>query len=98
MDDVLAFLIFIVLSAACWLVSVALYQATAGGPDPAAGPNYRRTAAVAVGAAALTSFVPFPAGYLAGLIVWAAAAFAFLGLPAGRAAILRAEGAWLLLM
>ena len=38
--------------------------------------------------AALTSFIPFAGGYVAGLVVWAVAAFAGLGLNAGRAAVL----------
>lgn len=84
----LALLIFVALSAACWFGSVALYRGTLAGPDPAAAPDYPTTAAAAVGAAVLTSFVPFPGGYLAGLVVWAVAAFAGLGLTAGRAAVL----------
>src|SRR5690349_12171090 len=83
-----ALLIFVALSAACWFVSVAVYRSTVGGPDPAAGPYYRTTAALAVGAAALTSFVQFPGGYYLGLVGWAAAAFGGLGLPARRAAVL----------
>lgn len=51
----LAPLIFVALSAACWAVPVALYRSTHDAPDPAA---------------ALTCFVPFPAGYLAGAVVW----------------------------
>lgn len=85
---VLALLIFVVLSAACWFASVACYRGTVADSDPAAAPDYDTTAAAAIGIAALTSFVPFPFGYLAGLVVWAAAAFGGLGLTAGRAAIL----------
>lgn len=84
----LAFVIFVGLSAACWYGSVAVYRGTVGGPDPAASPDYHTTAAAAVGVTALTSFVPFPFGYLAGLLVWAVAAFGGLGLTAGRAAVL----------
>lgn len=83
-----ALLLFAALSAACWFVSVAVYRSTLGGPDPAAAPGYRAAAAVAVGATALTSFIQFPWGYLAGLVVWAVAAFGGLGLSAGRAAVL----------
>ena len=45
-------------------------------------------AVIAVGVGALTSFAEFPAGYIAGLVVWAVAAFAGLGLSAGRATVL----------
>jgi hypothetical protein len=83
-----ALLIFAALAAACWFVSVAVYRSTLDGPDPSAAPSYRLTAAVAVTATALTSFIPFPGGYLAGLVVWAVAAFGGLGLTAGRAASL----------
>ena len=88
MGTLLALLIFVGLSAACWYGSVAVYRGTVGGPDPAASPDYHATAATVVGVTALTSFVPFPFGYLAGLFVWAVAAFGGLGLTARRAAIL----------
>ena len=84
----LALLTFVALSAACWAVSVALYRSTLDAPDPAAAPGHEATPGIAVGVAALTCLVPFPAGYLAGLVVWAVAAFGGLGLPAGRAAVL----------
>ncbi len=88
MVHLLALLIFVALSSACWFVSVAGARGTGAGPDPAAAPHYRTTAAAAIGAAAVTSFVPFPAGYLLGLAAWAVAAFAGLGLTAGRATAL----------
>lgn len=88
MAYLLALVIFVALSAACWFVSLACYRGTVGGPDPAAAPAYPSTAAAAIGVSALTSFVPFPLGYLAGLVVWAVAAFRGLGLPGGRAAVL----------
>ena len=53
----LALLIFVALSAACWFVSVACYRSSVAGPDPAAAPHYRTTAAAAIGVAAVTSFV-----------------------------------------
>ena len=87
MTYALALLTFVGLSAACWAVSVALYRSTLDAPNPAAA-DHAATPGIAVGVAALTCLVPFPAGYLAGLVVWAVAAFAGLGLPAGRAAVL----------
>lgn len=84
----LALVMFLGLSAACWVVSVACYRGTVAGSDPAAAPHYRTTAAAAIGGAAVTSFVPFPAGYVLGLIAWGLAAFAGLGLGARRATVL----------
>jgi len=55
-----ALLIFAALAAACWFVSVAVYKGTLGGPDPAAAPHYRLTAAVAIAVTSMTSFIPFP--------------------------------------
>ena len=85
---VIALLVFVALSAACWAVSVALYRSTFNAPDPAATPDRESTPGIAIGAVALTCLVPFPLGYAAGLAVWAVAAFAGLGLTAGRAAVL----------
>ena len=84
----IAFLIFVALSAACWFVSVALYKNAVGDTAPTASPDDATTATIAIGAAALTSFAPFPAGYVAGLVVWGVAAFGGLGLTFGRAAVL----------
>jgi hypothetical protein len=81
-------LIFIALSATCWGVSIALYKNTIDNATLTELPDYTTTAAVAVGVAALTSFIPFPGGYVAGLVVWAVAAFGGLGLNAGRASVL----------
>ena len=87
MAHVAALLIFAALAAASWSVSVACYRSTfPGGPDPAAHPNYRATS-LGVAAVALTCLIPFPAGYAAGVAAWASAAFGFLELPAGRAAV-----------
>ena len=83
-----ALLTFVALSAACWFVSVACYRSTVAGSDPAAAPHYATSAAAAIGVASLTSFVPFPFGYVAGLVAWGVAAFGGLGLGAGRAAVL----------
>ena len=88
MSYLVALLIFVALSAACWFVSVALYKGTVDAVTLTASPDFTTTAAVAIGVVALTSFVPFPGGYVAGLIVWAVAAFAGLGLTAGRSGVL----------
>ena len=88
MPYLVALIIFVALSAACWFVSVALYKSTLDDIALTASADYTTTAAVAVGVAALTSFIPFPGGYVAGLAVWAVAAFGGLGLSAGRAAVL----------
>jgi hypothetical protein len=83
-----ALLVFVALAAACWFVSVAVYKGTFDGPDPAAAPSYQLTTGLAIAVTSMTSFIPFPNGYLAGLVVWAVAAFGGLGLGAGRAAAL----------
>ena len=91
MVHLLALLIFATLAAASWSVCVACYRSTfPGGPDPAAHPNYRVISLGVVAAVGTTGLVPFPAGYVAGVVAWASAAFGFLELPAGRAALLTA--------
>lgn len=84
----LALAIFVGLSAACWFVSASLCHSTTGDPAPTVSPDHAGTATAAIGLTALTSFVPFPFGYIAGLVVWGVAAFGGLGLGAGRAAVL----------
>lgn len=84
----IAWLIFVALATACWYVSLGCLRGTAGEADAAAVPNRPMTALAVVLAISLTSFLPFPLGWAAGLPVWGVAAFAGLGLPAGRASIL----------
>lgn len=85
----LALIIFAGLSAATWYVSVACYTSTySSGPDAKADPNYSTVAACAIAAVTLTCFIPFPLGYLAGLVAWAVAVYGFLHLPGGRATAL----------
>ena len=89
MPHIVALCIFAALSAATWYTSIALYKSTyTTGPDPTIDPNYTTTAACAIGAVTLTCFVPFPLGYLAGLLVWAVAVYGFIALPPGRATVL----------
>jgi hypothetical protein len=85
----IAWLIFAALAATCWYVSIACLRGTAGEADTAAVvPNRPMTALAAIAFISLTSFLPFPLGWAAGLLVWGVAAFAGTGLPAGRASIL----------
>lgn len=84
----LALAIFVGLSAACWFASASMCHGTTGDPSPTASPDHAGTATAAIGLTALTSFAPFPYGYIAGLVVWAVAAFGGLGLSVGRAAVL----------
>lgn len=84
----IAWLIFAALAAACWYGSIVTLRGTGGGTDVAAVPHRPTTAMVAILAVSLTSFLPFPLGWSAGLLVWGVAAFAGLGLPARRATIL----------
>ncbi len=88
MVHLIALLTFVALAAASWWVAVAVYRSTAGGPDPAAAPHYRLVRAAAVGAVALTSFLPFHLGYAFGVLAWFSAVYGLLGLPAARAASL----------
>ncbi|WP_439628330.1 hypothetical protein [Gemmata sp.] len=60
MPYLVALLIFVALSAACWFVSVALYQNTLNDTTLTASPDFTTTTALSVGVAALTSFIPFP--------------------------------------
>ncbi|MFO0799677.1 MAG: hypothetical protein U0804_19575 [Gemmataceae bacterium] len=88
MVHLVALLTFVALAAASWGVAVVVYRSTAGGPDPAAAPHYQLVRAAAVGAVALTSFMPFHLGYAFGVLAWFSAVFGWLGLPAARAALL----------
>ena len=84
----LALGIFVGLSAACWFVSAALCHSSTGAPSPTASPDHAGTAAAAIGLAALTSFVPFPFGYLAALVAWGVAVYGGLSLSSRRASVL----------
>lgn len=83
---VVAFLIFAALSAATWYVSVACFKATYGDNSGPAVAGCSAVSACAVGVVTLSGFVPFPAGYVAGLIIWAV--YGFLDLSTGRASVL----------
>ena len=99
MACVLALPIFAALTAANWFASLAFYRATFGpdsdrSPDGApdggaiATPDRGAVAAVAISLVTLTCFLPFLVGYPVGCLVWAFAAFVYLALPTGRAAVL----------
>lgn len=81
-----AYALFLGLAAMSWICSIAFYRALFDSPSPAAG--YGRLAAIAIGLVALTGFIQFPAGYVAGSVVWAIAVYRFLPLPASRATAL----------
>jgi len=83
----IAWLIFVMLAATCWYVSLACLRGSAGEAD-AAVPHRPMTALAVITAISLTSFLPFPLGWAAGLLVWAVAAFVGLGLSTGRASVL----------
>jgi hypothetical protein len=85
---VIAWLVFAALASACWYTSLACLRSTPGETDAAVVPHRPATALTAIVVVSLTSFLPFPLGWVAGLIVWGVAAFAGLGLPARRAAVL----------
>lgn len=85
---VAAILIFAALSAATWYVSLACYKSTYTDHPDAAPSGCSVVSACAIGAVTLTCFIPFPVGYVAGLIAWAVAVYGFLDLPTGRASVL----------
>ena len=88
MVHLIAYLLFAALAAAAWFVSIALYRSTVGHPDPVAAPGFRTVTAATVLSVALISFAPMPLGYVLGLVVWAIAAFGFVGLSGRHAAAL----------
>ena len=89
MTRLVALLIFAALAAASWYISMAWYKSTfPDGPDPTAAPNYRVISFWVIAAVGVTGLMPFPVGYVAGVVAWASAVFGFLELPAGRAAAL----------
>lgn len=88
MPHVVAFLIFAALAALTWFVSLACFRSTYADPGSQAVPARTMVSVCAIAVVALTGFVPFPGGYVAGLAVWAVAAFGFLGLSVGPAAVL----------
>ena len=72
-----ALLIFLVLATVTWGTAVALFHTYLAGPDLRQNPEFLSRSAGTIGIVALTSFVPFPLGYLLGLIVWWWAAKSF---------------------
>ena len=84
-----ALVIFVFLAWATWAVSVACYTSTfADAADLTADPNYATVSGWAIAAVAVTSFVPFPFGYLAALVAWGVAVYGGLNLSRGRATVL----------
>lgn len=85
----IALAIFVFLAWATWAVSVACYTSTfTDSTDLTADPNHSTVANCAVAAVTLTSFVPFPFGYLVALVAWGVAVYGYLNLPGGRATTL----------
>ena len=84
----LAILIFAVISAACWFVSVAVYRSSVTGHDPAAVPNYGAIVGWTIAAATISCLVPNPAGFIAGLVIWAMAVLGYVTIPAPRRLLL----------
>ena len=84
----IAFAIFVALSAANWHASIAFYKASVEGSDPTRSPHYGNVAFIAVALVSLTCFIPFVGGYPAGCLVWFFASFGGLALPPGQAIVL----------
>lgn len=84
-----ALVIFVLLAWATWAVSAACYRSTFTDPaDLTADPNYPTVAGYAIAAVVVTSFVPFPFGYLAALVAWGVAVYGGLNLSSLRATVL----------
>lgn len=84
-----ALAIFAFLAWATWAVSVACYTSTfTDSADLTADPNSSTVSGCAIAAVVVTSFVPFPFGYLAALVAWGVAVYAYLNLSSGRATVL----------
>lgn len=85
---VVAFLIFVAITAVIWAVAVGLSHTFLGGPDLKEHPDFLLFSALTVGLVSFLSFIPFPAGYLVSLPVWWLAARNLFELPTGRALLL----------
>ena len=86
---ILALLIFVFLAWVTWAVSVACYTSTfTDSTDLNADPNYATVSGWAIAAVVLTSFVPFPFGYIAALVAWGVAVYGCLNLSSSRATVL----------
>jgi hypothetical protein len=76
-----ALLIFLAIAAATWFVGVAIYHSLFPVPDVRGNPNFTTASCVSILLVTLTSFAPFPWGYLFALGVWALAVWGILELP-----------------
>lgn len=84
-----ALAIFVFLAWATWAVSAACYRSTlTESADLTADPNYATVSGCAIAAVVVTSFVPFPFGYLAALVAWGVAVYGYLNLSRSRATVL----------
>lgn len=84
-----ALVVFVLLAWATWAVSVACYTSTfTESADLTADPNYSTVSGCAIAAVVVTSFVPFPFGYLAALVAWGVAVYGGLNLSGRRATVL----------
>lgn len=64
-----AFLLFYAISAGCWAAAAALYRGFTDDPSVDDLPHRRTVGRLAAAALAVTRPVPFPVGYLLGLVV-----------------------------
>jgi hypothetical protein len=88
MTYLLALLIFLVINTGIWFVAVAVYRSLLAGPDLRHSPTFAGASTVSITLVTLISPVPFPAGYLLSLGVWALAAWGMMELSRPRAGVL----------
>jgi hypothetical protein len=83
-----ALVLFLVVTVVTWFTAVALYHFLTGGPDLRQNPIFVSASVVTILLVTLSSFMPFPAGYLVSLVLWWLAANNILELPRLRALLL----------
>lgn len=83
-----ALLIFLVITTLTWFVALTVYQFLFPTTPLLSDPNFIGASVVSIFLVTLLSPVPFPAGYLLSLGIWALAAWGVFGLSWGRGGVL----------
>jgi len=83
-----ALLIFLAITAAIWVIGLALYRAFLGEPSLRTKPHFWLICTIAVSIATLICFTPFPDNYFLTLVVWLVAVKGGFSLPWLKAAVL----------
>jgi hypothetical protein len=83
-----ALVIFLLVAIVTWFMAVALYHLLTNAPDLRQNPLFVLASVVTILLVTLSSFIPFPAGYVVSLVFWWLAAKNFLELSLFRALLL----------